>query len=194
MERENYVDSLKQMTANEQSKESSSSETIRHGNLRTTSTQTNNGIWLDSKKTKRKRQSSGDDIKDKDVEHIRGTVMVDGSNLISDGCGGYYMRVDVNAIRPVRNNSNTYSSHRNHVPHSSDVGPRGSSYYANQDIPNHSMRPSHRQYSNVPFFYSNQPRYSSDRADRRYADHSTRPFSQTFRQEKYSNDSNDLFK
>lgn len=150
MERENYLESLRNMTENMRltnEKSASTSQMVRHGNLRTISTQTNDGIWLDTKKpkNKRKRQST-ESIED--VKNIRGTVNVDGNNLISDDYGRYYMRVELNDVRPHRNNSNTHTNYRNcPPPHSSNIEQvSGRSYYANQRLPNHSshrLNPTH---------------------------------------------------
>lgn len=192
MERENYLEALRKMTANPQSsseKVCSTSETIRHGNLRTISTQTNNGVWLDVKKSKNKRKRQSTDSVE-DVKNIKGTILVDGSNLISDGCGHYYMRVDLNDIRPLRSNSNSnsHSSYRNYASHSSNIEPIPSaSYYAN-----HSNHSNYRPNPSGTFF-PNHSRYSNDRHDRRNADRNTRTFSQAFPPPKFYHDADDLF-
>lgn len=197
MERENYVASLSNMTQNMQStaESCSSAEIVVHGNLRTISTQTNSGIWLDTKtpKTKSKRRFVSDNVDE--VKNIKGTIHVDGRNLISDGLGNHYMRVELSEVRPIR--SNAYSSDRNYVPYRTNMeqNPSGSfytnpsaSYYTNPSVSSHS---SYRPNPNDTFF-SKQPRYSNDRFDRRNADYNTRTFGQSFQQQQYFNE--DLFK
>lgn len=189
MERENYLESLRKMRITNE-KSGSTSEMVRHGKLRTISTQTNDGIWLDTKKPKRKRQST-DAIED--VKNIKGTVFVDGNNLISDGHGRYYMPVELNDVRPHRSSSHTHNRHRNYAPHSSnteqvpsDISSQYGTYFAN-----------HSNYRPNPngTFFANQHRYSNDRNDRKNtADRDTRTFGQSFQQPHFYRDSNDLFK
>lgn len=191
MERENYVASLRNMTQSMQSttESCSSAEIVVHGNgnLRTISTQTNSGVWLETKtpKTRSKRQFVADEVDE--VKKIKGTVLVDGRNLISDDRGNHYMRVELNEVRPIR--SNAYSSNRNYVPYRTNMEPNPSgSYYTNPSVSSHSSyRPSPHD-----TLFSKQPRYSNDRFDRRNADYNTRTFGQSFQQQQYFNE--DLFK
>lgn len=203
MERENYLESLKTMTAEKaavkrtsedlavvQIRSLSPDEVIIHDNLRTLSTQTDSGIWLDTsmtkRKNKRKRNRSSADFKN--VADIKGTVCVDGKNLISDGSGGYFMRVELNAVRPFPINSSK-PNYRNYPPNSTNNGhnPSGS-YYSNQSLPHSS--------NNVPSssgrFYSNHSRYPNEyRTDRRSDDRYSRPYSQ--QNTRYFTDGSDLF-
>lgn len=220
MERENYLESLRSMTADKRSisERYSPSTVVRNGNRTTVSTQTNNGVWLDTKKPKnsRKRQSN-DSIED--IKNIKGTIHVDGNNLISDGCGGYYMRVHLQDIRPIHGKSNKHSIHHNYVPRSSNIGqdPSGS-YQSPPNQPNHrpnpsgrffpdQQNPSGRYYSDQPtsngLFYPDQPnpsgRFYPDqsryRMDRRNTDHNSRTFGPSFHHQKLVKAANDdLFK
>ncbi|KAG4069856.1 hypothetical protein HA402_009563, partial [Bradysia odoriphaga] len=169
MERENYVESLKTMTAKLHVAEEIE---ISHGNSRTVSTQTNPGIWLDTK-ISRKRRSTVDIA---DVRSVKGTVYVDGSNLISDGAGRYFMQVDLNDVRPLRSMSNTHSDGHHTYSNQRFYPPRGSNgrqdsnrsnssqaYQSNRSI---SYRPNHRLNGPNPngTYFSNQSPYSSDRS------------------------------
>lgn len=193
MERENYVHSLKNMKENIQLTEAircTSPETIFHGTLSTTYTQTDSGVWLDIKKPRTKRKHQLPDVST-DVKEIKGTVLVDGSKLISDGNGGYYMRVELKDIRPLQKRPNTYDrSHRNYVPHDSNYRqcPPPGSYYANESFPSHSnYRP-----NPSGMFFANQRRGPNDHFDRRNAERNNTTFGDS--QPKYYRDSGDLFK
>lgn len=168
MERGNYLESLRSMTASMQPiiERCSPSKTVRNGSRTSISTQTNSGVWLDIKKPKnaRKRQSN-DSIED--VRNIKGTILVDGNNLISDGCGGYYMRVHLNDIRPIRSNkSNAQSGHHNYVQRSSNIGldTRGPYYQSPPNQSNYRPNSTERFFPDQPNpggrFFPDQPKPS----------------------------------
>lgn len=187
MERENYVESLKAMTAKLHVAEIENE--IHHGNSRTISTQTEQGVWLATKKS-RKRRTPDDDIND--ARNVKGTVYVDGSNLISDGAGRYFMQVDLNDVRPVRNN-NTFNSHNNAYAYNNqrfyppsrrpndryDSSHSSQAYYSNQNTSRRSHYRSNEPNPNGTYF-ANQTPYPKDRS---YGSQQT-----------YCNDESELFK
>ncbi len=191
MERENYVESLRTMTANMQLTDESSlfSEVIRNGNKRTLSTQTNRGVFLEGTKSKNKRKRQSTDMND-DVKSVKGTVYVDGNNLISDGCGGYYMRVELNDIRPIRSKSNAHNSQHHYAALGGQTSNGPPTYFATQSLWRNS---NHRPNTNDRF-YSDQSRYSgSDRTDGRNVNYNARNFGQPFQQQKYYSSTSDPF-
>lgn len=165
MERENYVESLKTMIKSLYVPEEN--ETLV-GNSRTVATQTNPGIWLESKGSRKRRRS----VDDANVSNVKGTVYVDGSNLISDGTGRYFMEVELNNVRPLRSMSNQHSnghgysnqrvfpSRGSYNRHDSDRSSKA--YYSNQ---NTSYRSNYYR-SNGPngTYFSGQTPYSSGRS------------------------------
>lgn len=219
MERENYVESLKRMIAKMDVNEDNC-ETICHdGNLRTISTQTGTGTWLNKvqPESKRRRLSPVDSEK---IKNIRGTVLVNGTDLISDGCGGHYIRVDLEDIRPLRSDSHKNSGNIDYNESQSSGQhrhpSRGALIGCDYDESESSQRqpcppkPSDKYYSNNNW---NLPQYSrnrfvgnygerNDRFDRRPAGGNDRRNGQSYREhreqreKKYFNDSasSDLFK
>lgn len=208
MERENYLESLRNMKAAKiavkrtaehvavaKRRSLSPDVIIFSDNLRTISTQTDVGTWLDkntmvNRKNKRKHNHSSEVIKN--VNDIKGTVLVHGKNLISDGSGGYLMRVELNDIRPLTSQSRSHKNPPNvtsggysrgrsvgHSPgHSLSHNPSG--YYLNQPLPQGSSGK----------FYLNDSWYPNEyRSDRRRSDN--RPYSQ--HNTRYYEDESDLF-
>lgn len=168
MERENYIESLRNMTIDDGhwKQRSISPDIIAHEYLRTISTQTNDGVWLETKntaKTGSKRKRNHSSTVAEDVSNIKGTVYVDGRNLVSDGCGGYYVRVQLSDIRPISRQSNGYT-HRNYqLSNTHNRQYPGGSYYSNQY---YNSRPSPSE-----TFYSNKSPYPNEyRSDRTNAD------------------------
>lgn len=168
MERENYILSLKEMTKNLYLPEESE---ISNGNSKTVSTQTNPGIWLETKVSRKRRHP----VAVSDVAAVKGTICVDGSNLISDGSGRYFMQVELKDVRPLRNMSNPHSNgqgHSNHRffppsrgangPHNSDRNSQA--FYSNRGMSHRS----NNYRSNGPnpngTYFSNQTPYSRDRS------------------------------
>lgn len=166
MERENYLNALRRMTANMQLNDEnhSNSDLILHddGNRRTIATQTNTGLWLDKVVSKNSRKRKNEDITD-DVKDVRGTVYVDGSKLISDDCGGFYMKVELSDIRPIGNRSRTHTTQRHYPSFDSNGGNGTSQHY----------HPAYN-YQSEQYRSSYQSRYPSDRNVRDYADRNER--------------------
>lgn len=138
MERENYLQSLRRMTiCSSPAKEGSisPSTTIIDDIHTTQSSQTNPGIWLDTKDVSKIKNKRKNCVKTCDVRSIKGTLYVDGKNLISDGSGGYLLPVDLNDIIPASKRSKPYPSSR--YPSSNHDYPYQTSrtYYSNQ-LPN----------------------------------------------------------